>query len=378
MGKLTDAGDGGSGLASLSITGFRGIGQLQIPRLGRVTLLAGKNGVGKTTVLDAVRIYAARGRLDALRAALFRREEVAGLWTEDGALTSAPALDRLFHQSSATLRIPIVIGPIGGPRLTIEELDDLADVPGHLLDELVDELTDYTDDRELHELRFLSVIFDCTRVFLPWQTRQSSSSRAFLRVQPGMPAAIPCGPLGPGLPDSTNVAKHWDNVALSDDEALGLTALRLIFGNRVERAAVVGERYGDGGRRILVKLSDFAGPVPLKSLGDGAVRMFGIALAIANYRDGILLIDEVENGIHYSLHGAFWNMILRSAEAHNVQVVATTHSKDCIDGFAYAALDCPDISGNLVRIDRHNGKLHAVEYSKEELETAAEQHIEVR
>ena len=44
-------------LDSLYISGFRGIPKLEIPRLGRVTLLAGKNGVGKTTVLDAVRMY---------------------------------------------------------------------------------------------------------------------------------------------------------------------------------------------------------------------------------------------------------------------------------------------------------------------------------
>lgn len=47
-------------LPHLSIRGFRGITELVIPRLGRVTLLAGKNSVGKTTVLDAVRVYAAR------------------------------------------------------------------------------------------------------------------------------------------------------------------------------------------------------------------------------------------------------------------------------------------------------------------------------
>ena len=41
-------------LPSLSIEGFRGIKELSIERLGRVTLLAGKNSVGKTTVLDAV------------------------------------------------------------------------------------------------------------------------------------------------------------------------------------------------------------------------------------------------------------------------------------------------------------------------------------
>ena len=48
-------------LPSLVIKNFRGIDELTIPRLGRVTLLAGKNGVGKTTVLDAVRVWADRG-----------------------------------------------------------------------------------------------------------------------------------------------------------------------------------------------------------------------------------------------------------------------------------------------------------------------------
>ena len=53
-------------LPDLTIKGFRGIDELSIPRLGRVTLLAGKNSVGKTTVLDAVRVYAARGRYSTL------------------------------------------------------------------------------------------------------------------------------------------------------------------------------------------------------------------------------------------------------------------------------------------------------------------------
>ena len=53
-------------LPDLRIEGFRGIEALTIERLGRVTLLAGKNSVGKTTVLDAVRVYAARGHYDVL------------------------------------------------------------------------------------------------------------------------------------------------------------------------------------------------------------------------------------------------------------------------------------------------------------------------
>ena len=95
-------------------------------------------------------------------------------------------------------------------------------------------------------------------------------------------------------------------------------------------------------------------PVPLKSLGDGAVRLFGVALALANSKDGFLLIDEAENGIHHSIQRDFWMMILKAAHQNNVQVLATTHSWDCVAGFAMAATEIEEVDGALVRLDRYD------------------------
>ena len=71
-------------LPSLSIQGFRGIKDLSVPRLGRVTLLAGRNAVVKTTVLDAVRIHASRARPAVLFELLVSREEITIGTGEDG------------------------------------------------------------------------------------------------------------------------------------------------------------------------------------------------------------------------------------------------------------------------------------------------------
>lgn len=73
-----------------------------------------------------------------------------------------------------------------------------------------------------------------------------------------------------------------------------------------------------------------------------------------------------------------WKMILQTARANHVQVLATTHSWDCVRGFAYAAAEYEDGDGILVRLDRDDRGLRAVEYSKEGLLAAAEQGIEVR
>ncbi len=118
--------------------------------------------------------------------------------------------------------------------------------------------------------------------------------------------------------------------------------------------------------------------MPLKSLGDGTVRLYGIALALANCRGGLLLIDEAENGIHHTAQYEIWKLVLQTALANDVQVLATTHSWDCVRGFAHAAAEFEDGDGVLVRLDRDDRGLRAVDYSEEDLKIAADQGIEVR
>ena len=373
MGTQSDSGSCGGGLDSLSITGFRGIDQLDIPRLGRVALLAGKNGVGKTTVLEALRLYAARGGVDTLKEILSHRDELTTFRDEDGDLDSVPALDRLFHQSGED-RVPVVIGPSGHDGvLKIDDVEDISGLPSRLADVM---------DKE--DARVLRIEFDGVRIFYPWLNstlRELRRERRLWRaLQSDEAESLPplrCESLGPGLLGNEGLVTLFDGVALTDDESLALEALRLVLGDRVDRVASIGSDY-QGRRHVVVRLANSPKPVPLRSLGDGATRTFGVALALANCRDGILLIDEAENGIHYSIQSDFWVMVMRAAKAHNTQVIATTHSRDCINGFADAALGCPNVSGNLIRIDRHNGKLHTVEDSMDELEIAAKQNIEVR
>lgn len=108
------------------------------------------------------------------------------------------------------------------------------------------------------------------------------------------------------------------------------------------------------------------------------MRSFAVALALAKSSGGFLLIDEAENGIHHSIQTRFWNMVLQTAHRNNVQVIATTHSWDCVAGFARAANELEDVEGVLYRIQRNGDRLRAVEYPETELANAAKHRIEVR
>ena len=187
--------------------------------------------------------------------------------------------------------------------------------------------------------------------------------------------------LGPDLPNSGQLARFWDKVALTEEESRAVDALNLIYTGSVERVAMIGDDSGTrrgGGRRPVVKLRDEPRPVPLKSLGDGAVRLFGVALALANSKDGFLLIDEAENGIHHSIQRDFWTMILKAAHQNNVQVLATTHSWDCVAGFAMASTEIEEVDGALVRLEKKGDDIRAVEYPSYDLDVIAQQGIEVR
>ena len=96
-------------------------------------------------------------------------------------------------------------------------------------------------------------------------------------------------------------------------------------------------------------------------------------------RVGFLLIDEVENGIHHSVQADYWRMIIAAAKANDVQVLATTHSKDTVAGFATAAVEDVQSEGLAYRLERtKNGRLRAVDYNEEDLDSAVRHNIEVR
>lgn len=366
-------------LPDLSITGFRGIERLAIARLGRVTLLAGRNGVGKTTVLDAVRVHAARGHPLVLHELLERREEFVTALDEDRDPVVVPDFAALFHGRPAPEGSSIELGPANGAdtvRIAVAagQRDLFAD---QLADAGVQAVKITYREKERLLPSFLSVD--------DWRAASRSRRHHFRSLQRSLFddsewPVVECESLGPGLPSNSKLARFWDKVALTEEEGLSIKALRLID-DRIDRVAPVGDgdrRFRVDGRRMVAKLKGHPHPVPLKSLGDGAARVFAAALALANGRGGFLVVDEVENGIHHSLQPDFWRIVLGAAHQNNVQVLATTHSWDCVKGFAHAATQAHPADGVLVRLERDGEQLRAVEYSEEELRTAAEQDIEVR
>lgn len=362
-------------LPSFRAAGFRTFRDLNIGELGRVNLFVGRNNAGKTSLLEAIHLYAGGGIPSRFRSLLVTREEIND---EQSARVELDVLDaaigRLFHDDGDSRTSRMTLGPIGELRkqLTIDRgwattfaVGD--SVATRFSAALADDFEgDHERALEVHLGEAHSRVLPDRRLigrFTFGPSLQLVHPAKFVRAN--------------GLSNDA-VANSWDGVALTDQEELVTDALRIIAPG-VERISVVGDGDGLVQRRVMVRVRGKDTPIPLRTMGDGMNRLLGIALALATTRDGILLVDEIENGIHYSAQPDMWRMILNASTSLNVQVFATTHSWDCIRAFAIASTDTKQSDGMLYRLDcRVKGDVRAVRYTAGEVAIAAEQQIEVR
>ena len=119
-------------------------------------------------------------------------------------------------------------------------------------------------------------------------------------------------------------------------------------------------------------------PIAVRLLGEGFSRLFSIAVGMERARGGMMLIDEVENGLHYSVMKEVFSNLHDIATRFDVQVFATTHGAECI----YAAFEGLENSNErdftYHRIDRVDDRSKATHFDKVMMETARYHDMEVR
>ncbi len=130
------------------------------------------------------------------------------------------------------------------------------------------------------------------------------------------------------------MAEGFEQLKFQGRDSLVLAAIKIID-NSFERIDVF---TTDGSPRIHLK-REGESYMPVSMFGDAVNKLIDIVLRIVQHPNGIFLIDEIENGIHYTHHEAFWKWLINQAITIGVQVFATSHSLEMIRAFNKVAID---------------------------------------
>lgn len=322
-------------LTHLTIQNFRLFKHLHIEGLRRINLFAGKNNSGKTALLEALRIMAAGEDLSVMEYILQQRgRQSANSWE---------AYDPLFYR-------PALQSTLGSDSLFIQ----------------------------INNFKLERVGRGGKDTFYNSRLRGNSKNINQLRNNNPLPNPLFPRDAAVFIPFSTNdyfpLERLWESIVLTPKEDQVMNILKESILPTLVRLDVKPDR-------TLVRLEGEDKPLPLKSLGDGAQRMLLIAVALVSAKDNLLLLDEIEAGLHYSVLEKLWAVIFRYAEQLNVQVFATTHSSDAIKSFTYL-MEQPGNreQGAFFRLqaDRKSGETEAIAYDLEQLELSLEANLEPR
>ncbi|MDM8531760.1 AAA family ATPase [Anaerolineales bacterium HSG25] len=357
---------------SFSIKNYRCFGNLTIEPLARVNLISGKNNVGKTALLEALFIFNRRHPIAGFATYSFR-----GL--EDFRIDDELALE--FFQDFDSEKTITFTGEYQNEEkqlldITIQERD-------------ISHISDHNNQR-VDNKTFSAMEVAMQEVSTPIQIVFKYSNVAGETLQE-LRAFAEGGDIR--FDGITGVEKPKISLLLARerqnprDIAQALSNLRRIREDEkvIETLQIIDSRLKN--IEVLQRLDhpvvycDLEGiselmPMPL--MGEGMFRLLEIALIIAHTKDSIVLIDEIENGIHHSVMDKVWQAIGDLARESNVQIFATTHSMECIEAAHQAFVKSPTYDFHHHRLERIKGNIQAVTYSQKNLDVAFEMGWEMR
>ena len=237
---------------------------------------------------------------------------------------------------------------------------------------------DFPDDQE--ELVLVAKWSNANEVFSFPVTSEGLISPIRRQWRPSQEADLPVQFVRTNGISAADIKRLFDDVVLTENEEYVTEALCIIE-PKVERIASVGverrisTREGPSG--IFIRLTDVTQRIPIGSVGDGMWRMLGLAVALANAKGGVLLVDEIDTGLHYSVMKDMWRMVYERSSKLDTQVFATTHSRDCYESLATIVepqSPTPDIM--IHRLE--SGRGQTIAFSGDEIIAAAKRGIEVR
>ncbi len=366
---------------SFEVENFRSLKHLKLEKLARVNLLVGKNNSGKTSVLEGM--YALRNIRHGEWLKSIEKERGIGKETGD--------FRQLFYgfDGSINVHLAATYAPIDkttqGDAPFLDAILSLVRSPA--ADWSVRRGNEHTTKRSTANALGIAVKLSNSLIPQPILfdlRRADDSDMFFISISPDAEIFLNNPVLLPRHQGTELITTSIDRLLLSQKlEGLKISKqeeplLRVMqqIDPRIKRIELVsgGQIYLDVG---------FTSLTLLNLMGEGIQRLLDVATAIAQMAGGVVLIDEIDNGLHYSALRILWKGILQAAREYDVQIVATTHSAEALRHLTWVLNEEENASyrddvAAYTLIRAKDDTVRSYRYNYEQLEFAMEHDIEVR
>lgn len=346
---------------------FRGFKQLELNELAPITLISGKNNSGKSSILEGLFLFIDHTSLESFpKINSFRAMPVAPnstkLWESFFYMQnveSAIGIEAEYNNKNATL--------------TYTKDESFIPVGTNMHPEIINQFvsaakSDYTLRFDFHNDDYLEEgHFSISNA---GQMINIKTNRENNFVEPMPHTQF----INNFLEAHDNTIVEWfGKLELQGEKQQVVDALKIIEPSLTDIITL----SIDGFTQLYGKVNGSL--LPLKLAGDGINRLLYQVLAIMSCKDSIILIDEIESGFHYSTFNNLWEVITQTAIKNNCQIVATTHSFECISA-ALETVEKNNLSDKFCyyRLEKEKGICKANYFPVEILRYAIDSKMEVR
>lgn len=366
---------GAEHLSSLQVSNYRGFRQLKIEGLRDLNVFGGPNGIGKSSLLEAVFHLQDRNNPTTL----FRPHGWRGITI--GPRENAEAITQTFHDRDLSKSIIVAGGLKPSGKISVEYTFGRFSIPmgGTQAIQQGDMVAGSTETSFTATGEGIHVIaargnrteFDATLQF--------GNGGGFMHIAKNDLVHIPQSVMVSAIlrGDLVNSGDRYSSVKRQGNVPQLIEFLKLVH---PEVQAL--ELLSMGGNLVLhanigVEKENW---VPLPFLGEGAVILASAILAIADCQGGSVLLDELDAAVHHASLHQMWSLLLQASKRFDVQLFATTHSEESLE----ALIDAVAESGSAERVSyqrlrvNKKGEHSAAAYSGQELLDTIRQKWEVR
>lgn len=353
---------------------FRGFQDFSIDDLKQITLISGKNNVGKTSLLEGLFIHCGQSNAEVItRVNLWRGLLPARI---DKAESARYFLGPSFYNGD--LSVPIQFKSVGETeKLRTSEIT--AQIGQ------TDVETILPREQETGIARPEGMSLKLGHIHYEEEGEEPADHDLVLSVRgsdigvnvvpPHRPLSFNTHFLHEGLgPVPVQDATIYSSLREAGREGLVLDGLRAVDPS-IKNLEVLSPA---GAPSLYVNLAS-GKRLPLPLVGQGCARLTHILLIMIQAAGGVILIDEIAYGLHYNALPEVWKVISAAASQFNVQVFATTHSFEVIAAGhrAFADLDRYDQFG-YYRLEIADEKIKTICVDRESLSLAIDTGFEIR